>query len=459
MDGINTANVLYRGWPDVEVQNEARRRATRKRRHNPAVAEYLGLGRSEEPAHLLKYAPPDDAANLPAASRKRRGLATGHNKSNCTQRRTRDDIGSSQQLVSQSFRIVKPTRQPTTNISQSYAADPPTSLFFPAAYSQNLQQGTPDPSALQSQCRDYLHFSKEGKWAAPTRESSEETVVASKSQNTLDFSQCDDHNTSARLDSREGQQDKVRTAHDEDDFDCGIIDDDLLSLMPDMNFTLSGDLDHSGKPTAKTVDKQAKGTLRDYTSVTFEQCTSPDRSKRPLSRFKSPLTQTSRLLAATEDVENPEARKPIARPPFPLAVRDRSPIIGLTSNTLLRTCFRIGEVINQSSQASTSKTGKAIIFELYARVHESERSDMQHNFVFCDLFHARPPYIKGTYHASIWKSVQLFEYDGRRLLQKGRICRCIGTTKRVEKGWVMMILNIWEATWEDIKWVEGIVSF
>ncbi|KAF1938950.1 hypothetical protein EJ02DRAFT_353415 [Clathrospora elynae] len=157
------------------------------------------------------------------------------------------------------------------------------------------------------------------------------------------------------------------------------------------------------------------------------------------------------------DVGSTKARKPIARRPFPNAVRDRSPIIGLSSSAFLRTCFRIGEAINQSCQAS--KSGKNVMIELYARVFESERTDTTQQFTFCDLFHVKPPYIKGIYGAAVWKTVQLFEYDSRRLLQQGRMCRCIGTMKREGKEWVMTVLNIWEATWEDMKWVEGIVSF
>jgi hypothetical protein len=51
-----------------------------------------------------------------------------------------------------------------------------------------------------------------------------------------------------------------------------------------------------------------------------------------------------------------------------------------------------------------------------------------------------------VYSAVMWKSVQLFEYDSRRLLKEGRMCRCIGTMKRDGKEWVMRVLNVWEAS-------------
>jgi hypothetical protein len=150
-----------------------------------------------------------------------------------------------------------------------------------------------------------------------------------------------------------------------------------------------------------------------------------------------------------------EEQKPIVRSPFPTPVRDRSPIIGLSPDLLSRTCFRIGEAIQQANHAT--KNGQRIIFELYARILSSQRNDVKQDFVFRDLFHEKPPHIKGVYDAVIWKSVRLYNYDSERLLGKGRICRCIGTMKRDGTEWVMTVLNIWEAKWEDVAWVEGIV--
>jgi hypothetical protein len=41
----------------------------------------------------------------------------------------------------------------------------------------------------------------------------------------------------------------------------------------------------------------------------------------------------------------------------------------------------------------------------------------------------------------------------------GRMCRAVGRMKREEpsKVWKMAILNIWEASWDDVAWVKGIV--
>ena len=244
----------------------------------------------------------------------------------------------------------------------------------------------------------------------------------------------------------------------DDDFDFDIADDELLTLTSEVDGPIcdaSRDIPSSRKMlNCKDGDEthHIQKTLR----TELKGATTVNNSQRSSKKFISPVTLTTRLLAATGNEGSTKARKPIVRPPFPGSVRDRSPIIGLSSNTLLRTCFRIGEAINQSYQAA--KSGKHMVIELYARVLASERTDTGQYFTFCDLFHAKPPYIKGMYDAAIWKAVQLFEYDSRRLLQQGRICRCIGTMKRDGKERIMTIHNIWEATWEDVGWVEGIVG-
>ncbi|OCK76213.1 hypothetical protein K432DRAFT_306852 [Lepidopterella palustris CBS 459.81] len=153
-----------------------------------------------------------------------------------------------------------------------------------------------------------------------------------------------------------------------------------------------------------------------------------------------------------------EDRKPIIRPPFPDQSRDRSPIIGLSADMSLRTCFRVGEALNVGCQAV--RNSKTVIIELYARVTSSWRepeSGIQ-NFLFCDLFHDHPPFMNGVYE--LWKGVELWDYDSGRFLvssEQIRMCRCIGKMKRDGKRWKLVILNIWEAAWEDIDFVKGIV--
>ena len=152
---------------------------------------------------------------------------------------------------------------------------------------------------------------------------------------------------------------------------------------------------------------------------------------------------------------------PFVRPPFPKPIRDRSPILGLSCGTVLRTCFRIGEAINAAFAASCSNT-EAII-ELYARVTYSERETawLKQHFQFADLFQGeRPPFLSGTY--DMWKGVELWETDSKVFLGqdgKGRMARVGGRMKRDarSKEWKMLILSVWEAEWADVGFAKGVV--
>ena len=150
---------------------------------------------------------------------------------------------------------------------------------------------------------------------------------------------------------------------------------------------------------------------------------------------------------------------PFARPVFPPLIRDRSPILGLSNSSCLRTCFRIGEALNAATVAS--HTNMHHLTELYARVTYSKRDGVEQYFQFADLFRPeRPPYLNGSYIG--WKGSDLWEADTKSFLvdlKEGKLARCIGKMKRDQttRVWKMVILNIWEATWEDVGYVKGIV--
>jgi hypothetical protein len=239
----------------------------------------------------------------------------------------------------------------------------------------------------------------------------------------------------------------LETTLADDGFDDGIDDDDLLAAATDSSDILcsSNQMPVASFPAQNSVHTLITGssTLICDTSPT----TLDDAGKH--AHKLSITMQDPQALA-------PINMKPIVRSPFPTPVRDRSPVIGLTPNTLLRTCFRIGEAINAGCGAV--KSGKSVLLELYARVLSSERTDLKQHFIFCDLFHSKPPYINAEYAASIWAANQLFEYDSRRLMRLNSIVRCVGKMKRDGKGWVLTVLNAWEATPEDVRWVEGIVK-
>lgn len=156
--------------------------------------------------------------------------------------------------------------------------------------------------------------------------------------------------------------------------------------------------------------------------------------------------------------------KPFTRPPFPAPIRDKSPITGLSNTTVFRTCFRIGHFINEATRCHHQKQDG--IFEVYARVTSSSREDgrrAQH-FRFVDLFKDQPPHLAGILNG--WKTGSLLEKNSASFLQlrnkngEAKICRCICRSKREKKkdfGWLVDVLSIEEANWDDIEAVRGVV--
>lgn len=180
---------------------------------------------------------------------------------------------------------------------------------------------------------------------------------------------------------------------------------------------------------------------------------------------------------------------PIVRPPFPSIVQARSPITGISSSCVLRTCFRIGEALNAGCRAA--RTGQNVLLELYARVTSSyreiegaEETGKQH-FQFADLFSDRGPVVQGYWEN--WKGVGLWEDDSAAFLRddgegevdgfedvdantrgtegaqkhemqkEARLCRAMGRMTREGRQWIFVISCIWEAGWEDVEYVRGIV--
>lgn len=180
--------------------------------------------------------------------------------------------------------------------------------------------------------------------------------------------------------------------------------------------------------------------------------------ERAESRSEPPKVPTEMPWTISFDAEgNPV---PFIRPSFPKAIRDRSPILGLTPRMVIRTCFRIGEALNAASAASRSKTD--VIIELYARVNSSEREagSFKQNFKFSDLFRPeKPPFLAGIY--VLWKGVELWDLDSKAFLEKGRekLARAMGRIRREERSrkWEMTILSVWPVDWDDIGVAKGIV--
>lgn len=427
-----------------------------KRRRNSTVASHLDRDDLAESLQSLQYAQPADARSLLQRTRKRQVIRNGNKPS--ARKKTDADvtITPNQTLASESFEATKHFVPVVANRTAGCGEHAlPTPVASIAVKERQRLQQTETPSD------DNVAIST----APATKSPSSRAAGSANEDRDHDFGQsCFDFGSRADnspcsvqpkmlTQHLETQSDECNFGHGfDDDFDDDLEDEDLLHM--DIEPVSSTDVRFSLPVLANVANNtlrqtQTAGTLE--SSVCVPDVWVSDSS--PLSgHFVSPITPRTRVQATIGN----DAPKPIVRSPFPTRVRECSPIIGLSSDELLRTCFRVGEAINQSCQAA--KTGSKALIELYARVLNSERDEIQQHFTFCDLFHAKPPYIHATYAAAVWKTVELYEYDSSRLLQPGRLCRCMGKMKRNGKGWTMSVMNIWEATWEDVEWVEGIVN-
>lgn len=155
----------------------------------------------------------------------------------------------------------------------------------------------------------------------------------------------------------------------------------------------------------------------------------------------------------------PQPRPPIQRAPFPDTVGSHSPITGLSADTCLRTCFRIGEALNAGCNAV--RQNRNILLDLFARVSSSRfvhgKSSRQQYFQLFDLFHDKTPHVEAVYE-SAGKRV-LDTHAGNFLgldLSSPLICRCTGKMERRNGKWVLVLLGIRSAQWDEIDYVAGI---
>lgn len=173
---------------------------------------------------------------------------------------------------------------------------------------------------------------------------------------------------------------------------------------------------------------------------------------------KQPIPLLSDSTSDSVQGEEVDGREPIVRKPFPDQIKDRSPVLGVSTNSILRSCFRVGEALNTGCHAV--RNGKNVVLELYARFTSSSREPgtVKQHFTLVDLFHDNPPYIEGTYTA--WKTVQKWDEDSARLLdtteEKSRVCRCVGSMSRDKAKWKMIIHSIREASWDEVEYTAGI---
>ncbi|KAK7185925.1 hypothetical protein DPSP01_009925 [Paraphaeosphaeria sporulosa] len=452
-----------------------------EQRHHPLIVQYLGLGNDKEPAHLQKLAPALPAIPPMPPTNRKRGRKARESKSPSRITRSAQPRSSKQRRISDANVGVRVSKVASSGTCKNVTA----STVAPTA----TQNASDRPVKSDSHAKN-VRWSVRGAHATAKRptelKSLGKTTTPAQAAlvNRSPSSACTlvASNASRELPCSEDQtQDTIVDEFFDDVFDSvdvdsmfppialethlpnarDVADSSATLCAHDVALLSSSDLtDGFSSPLQHIGDRDALESSLTGNGSAVRNSFKGDNVQGPYSKFSSPVTRKNEALLWKEAWSNSHAtdRKPIVRPAFPDSVRDRSPVVGLSSKLVLRSCFRVGEAISQAGKAM--KQGQNLLFELYARVLSSERDAVKQHFVFSDLFHHRPPYLQGEYDAAIWKNVELFNFDSGRFLSTATICRCIGRIKRNERDqtWVMVVLNIWEATWEDIDWAEGVVN-
>ncbi|KAI0377002.1 hypothetical protein F5Y04DRAFT_265140 [Hypomontagnella monticulosa] len=173
-----------------------------------------------------------------------------------------------------------------------------------------------------------------------------------------------------------------------------------------------------------------------------------------------PLAENQTIQAGELPKHNPEVGdamppKPFVRASFPEKVPDRCIVSGLSSNTVLRTCFRIGEMVNQIARCLNHR--QEVVFELFARVTYSNRESLERrqHFQFVDLFKDQRPYPAGI--LSNWRVGSLLDRQSSAFLgisNGPKMCRCVCKPRREPKvpiGLSLVVLSIREVDWTQVR--------
>ncbi|KAL1610653.1 hypothetical protein SLS60_002323 [Paraconiothyrium brasiliense] len=487
--GSQLVTLQHFASPPSTDQTETIDSTGQRKQHHPIIARYLGLGVDKGPSHLDKLAPALPSTQItPAPKRKRNPKA--HNGSSPTNAAHSKPKTSKQRRIPDSTVGFRVTKAASNSDGSHLKIVPAFSASLPAT------ERCIDPSGQNDEHVEEARRSLRD--ANPTAKCPAQSLIDAGTTtltqafaaltNTSPSSSCTLVTSNKRPRYEASSQDTIAADEFFDDvFDSMDLDStsdptppnpqppdtQIVSICPylaDSSATICGDDDSLLSRPELTDDfsplVQSNESMNACNMGLVDKGFAANSSLEsqngsgPSGKFKPPITGKTEALMSNAAMRRGHTtdRKPIVRSLFPDQVLDRSPIIGLSSRLLLRTSFRVGEAINQAGKAA--KQGQNLMFELYARVISSERDAAKQHFVFSDIFHERPPYLKGEYDATIWKQVELFNYDSGRFLSKAEMCRCIGQIKRNEKNktWVMVVLNIWEATWEDIDWVAGIVN-
>lgn len=213
---------------------------------------------------------------------------------------------------------------------------------------------------------------------------------------------------------------------------------------------------------AEDIDDADLLDLEVDSSKLMEESLVSSGTKQPMLDSSSPVNgkSTSRSTPFSSSVSTIEGRPPIVRKPFPDLVLDRSPVFGLSTAPVLRTCFRIGEALNIGCDAA--RNNRNIVLELFARLESTGSSSdggRGRTFTFGDLYHFRPPKLTAVEipckEDALWK-----RFDGeilKGMQSASLICRCLGRMKRHKDTWQFELTLVRPSTWQEIERTREVV--
>ncbi|KAA8566008.1 hypothetical protein EYC84_009809 [Monilinia fructicola] len=260
----------------------------------------------------------------------------------------------------------------------------------------------------------------------------------------------------------------VRLPSDGDDTDREVYDNTLQFSSPTSRESNTGDIArvqstdvYSPSKPPSTNEEVDWGYITSSAMVSVQgPIRKPPEIHSPPGKLVEPNQNTSAIVRGWfDDSHEYLPLVPFARPRFPSLVQDRCPVNGVSAQTILRVCFRIGEMLKEGGRCNA--LGQDAIIELYARVNFSSREPgtTKQHFQFSDLFHDRPPFAKGI--LSNFKTTGLAESESKVFIESNEtlMARCLGRVKKdVKNGaWLLHIINIRVTDWEEIRWAKRIV--
>ncbi|RPA96840.1 hypothetical protein L873DRAFT_1201403 [Choiromyces venosus 120613-1] len=150
--------------------------------------------------------------------------------------------------------------------------------------------------------------------------------------------------------------------------------------------------------------------------------------------------------------------EPIERPPFPVVVKERSPIYGLSATTTVKTCFHIKDAMEVATLVAGGKFKGDVLVELFAKVLQNRTIEdgTRQKFQFCDIFLIGPPFLPGEY--TVPKACGPWDTDSKVFTGTAMV-RVVGrmNKRNSTREWILKIENIREVGWDDVGWVKGII--